>query len=130
MAQNLKNIKVPKRVLDLVDQVLFLIQLDGHLAHVPVAVQFEKATKVPKAYASLGLGSLLILMIFFNLWGNLLVNLLGFVYPAYASFKAIESPNSRDDIQWLTYWTVFGFMNVLEFFSDILLFWIPYLLLM
>ncbi|RKO90592.1 TB2/DP1, HVA22 family-domain-containing protein [Blyttiomyces helicus] len=26
----------------------------------------------------------------------------------------------------LTYWTVFGFLNMVEFFSDIILYWIPF----
>ncbi len=38
----------------------------------------------------------------------------------------MESPSGRDDTQWLTYWTVFGFLNLLEFFSDFLLYWIPF----
>lgn len=45
---------------------------------------------------------------------------------AYASFKAIESPQTDDDKQWLTYWTVIGFVNIIEFFADYLLFWIPF----
>ena len=36
-------------------------------------------------------------------------NVVGFVYPAYMSFKAIETEDDvDDDIQWLTYWVVFG----------------------
>jgi receptor expression-enhancing protein 5/6 len=32
--------------------------------------------------------------------GNLLTNILGFVYPAYASFKAIETKETDDDTLW------------------------------
>ncbi|EXX60505.1 Yop1p [Rhizophagus irregularis DAOM 197198w] len=45
---------------------------------------------------------------------------------AYTSFKAIESTEKSDDTQWLTYWTVFGFLNIIEFFSDTILYWIPF----
>jgi receptor expression-enhancing protein 5/6 len=45
---------------------------------------------------------------------------------AYASFKAIESPGNSDDKQWLTYWTVIGFVQLLEYFSDVLLYWFPF----
>ncbi|KAJ3192546.1 hypothetical protein HDU67_005426, partial [Dinochytrium kinnereticum] len=100
--------------------------LDKELAKIPIAVQFEKTTKIPKSYAVGGVGAVLVLLIFFNFWGNFLTTLIGFVWPAYMSFKAIESTNKDDDRQWLTYWCVFGFLNVLEFFSDILLYWIPF----
>jgi receptor expression-enhancing protein 5/6 len=33
----------------------------------------------------------------------------GVAYPAYASFKALERPQSgHDEKQWLTYWVVYG----------------------
>lgn len=49
-----------------------------------------------------------------------------FLFIAYASFKAIESPGKEDDKQWLTYWTVIGFVQMVEYFSDILLYWFPF----
>eukprot|EP00276_Gloeochaete_wittrockiana_P011300 CAMPEP_0184646544 /NCGR_PEP_ID=MMETSP0308-20130426/3243_1 /TAXON_ID=38269 /ORGANISM="Gloeochaete witrockiana, Strain SAG 46.84" /LENGTH=151 /DNA_ID=CAMNT_0027076643 /DNA_START=187 /DNA_END=642 /DNA_ORIENTATION=- len=50
---------------------------------------------------------------------------LGFVYPAYCSFKALKSPVKEDDTQWLTYWTVYGLWNVVEYFLDFLVCWLP-----
>ncbi|KAJ3118398.1 ER membrane protein DP1/Yop1 [Phlyctochytrium bullatum] len=104
----------------------YLAQLDKELSKIPVAVEIEKRTKVPKAYIFGGAGAILFLLILLNFWGNFLTTLLGFVWPAYQSFKAIESVNKDDDRQWLTYWCVFGFLNVIEFFSDIVLYWIPF----
>ncbi|TPX51201.1 hypothetical protein SeLEV6574_g00424 [Synchytrium endobioticum] len=109
------------------DQVMYYVsQFDKELSRFPWAIELERKTKVPKTYLFGGAGGVLAILIFFNVWGNLLTNLIGFVYPAYASFKAIESSNKEDDVQWLTYWVVFGLLNVLEFFTDILLFWIPF----
>jgi receptor expression-enhancing protein 5/6 len=109
------------------DQVmLYVSQFDKELSKYPWAIELEKKTKVPKTYLAGGVGGVLAILIFFNVWGNLITNLIGFVYPAYASFKAIESPNKEDDVQWLTYWVVFGLLNVIEFFTDILLFWVPF----
>ncbi|XP_063435312.1 receptor expression-enhancing protein 5-like isoform X3 [Mytilus trossulus] len=53
-------------------------------------------------------------------------NFVGFLYPAYASVKAIESRQKEDDTQWLTYWVVYSFFSLVEFFADIFLFWIPF----
>ncbi|XJO78075.1 hypothetical protein BDV3_002570 [Batrachochytrium dendrobatidis] len=96
-------------------------QFNKELAKVPCLVQFEKQTHIPKTYLVAGAGSVLFVLIFVNIWGNLLTDMLGFLYPAYASFKAIESKEVDDDVQWC----VFGFFNVLEFFSDVLLYWLP-----
>ena len=40
-----------------------------------------------------------------------------FAYPAYCSIKALETLNEQDDKKWLTYWVVFAFFSVLEFFA-------------
>ncbi|KAJ3023845.1 hypothetical protein HKX48_000533 [Thoreauomyces humboldtii] len=105
---------------------MYLKQFDIELSKVPIAVEVERRTGLPKTYIVGGLATFGGLLIFLNVWGQLLTNLLGFLYPAYASFKAVESVSKADDTQWLTYWVVFGFMNVLEFFSDFLLHWIPF----
>jgi hypothetical protein len=44
---------------------------------------------------------------------KLLVDLVGFVYPAYMSFKSMDT-NAGDDTQWLTYWIVFSFLSIIE----------------
>lgn len=52
--------------------------------------------------------------------------LISLAYPAFASFKMIESPNKTDVPQWVTYWVIFGFCVLLESFEDILLQWFPF----
>jgi len=76
----------------------------------------------------LGLLSALVLTIVWlaiGIGSSLVCSVICFVYPAYKSFKAVESPQGDDDTQWLTYWIVYSTFNILEYFADIIFFWIP-----
>ena len=46
------------------------------------------------------------------------------------SCKAIDSEDKDDDTQWLTYWVVFSFFSVIEFFTDSVLSWMPFYFLL
>lgn len=101
-------------------------------------------TGLPKAYVVYGVIGLVVGFFFFGLGAGLFwyvqyavvfcvavvsrcrSNLIGFVYPAYMSFKAIESEDKNDDTMWLTYWVVYSFFTIIEGFADVLLFWIPF----
>lgn len=80
------------------------VQLDKELSKIPQLNQLESASGVKKTHMVAGAAAFATLLIFFNIAGQLLTNIVGFGYPAYASFKAIESADKDDDIQWLTYW--------------------------
>jgi receptor expression-enhancing protein 5/6 len=56
---------------------------------------------------------------------KLMVDLLGFVYPAYMSFKSMDS-GSQDDTQWLTYWVVFSFLSIVENLMGFIVVLIPF----
>jgi hypothetical protein len=54
---------------------------------------------VPKVYAILGLGALYFFLIFFNIAGEFLVNIAGFIIPGYYSLNALFSASKVDDTQ-------------------------------
>ena len=77
-----------------------IANFDKELSKFPILKDFEKKTKVPKTYSTASIAAFLIFLVFMNVGGRLITNLFGFVYPAYASFKAIESDKKEDDVQW------------------------------
>lgn len=91
-----------------------------------VLFTLQNTLKVPKEYLVLGAGAAFTLLVFFGVGAGVLCSIVGFLYPAFKSFEAIESKQKGDDIQWLIYWVVFAFFSVIETFIDFLLYWIPF----
>jgi len=91
-----------------------------------VLAQIEAKSGVKRLYIALGCIALVGLYLMVGYGAQFLCNFIGFIYPAYCSIKAIESSDKNDDTQWLTYWVVYSCFHLVEFFSDIFLFWIPF----
>lgn len=101
-------------------------QLEEALSKFAVLGTLEEKTGVKRSYIVLGLVAFFLSFILFGFGAGPLCNLVGFVYPLYASFKALQTSDKTDDTQWLTYWMVYGFFELVESFTDFFLFWIPF----
>merc|ERR1712228_25315 len=93
---------------------------------VDVLIQVETRTHIPRAYLVLAVIGVCLLAFIIGYGAKFLANFIGFLYPAYASFKAIESPEKDDDTKWLTYWVTYACVGVVFEFSDIVISWIPF----
>jgi len=51
---------------------------------------------------------------------------LGTLYPAYRSYKALKNKDLREHVKWMMYWIVFALFTTLETFLDIFLSWFPF----
>jgi len=95
-----------------------LVSLEKQLDQVPQLQMIEEKAKVPKLFLVLGLGVLIILILALDFFGELISNLVGLVYPAYATFKALESSWQIEHQRfWLTYWLVLAVVNTVEYFT-------------
>ncbi|EGR32999.1 TB2 HVA22 family protein, putative [Ichthyophthirius multifiliis] len=70
--------------------------------------------------------TLLLSLVALNIGSLLISNLFGLLYPAYKSFKVLESNANYDDKQWLTYWVVFSCLTVFDNLLQSLLFFLPF----
>ncbi|MCJ1341924.1 ER membrane protein DP1/Yop1 [Peltigera leucophlebia] len=100
-------------------------QIDKELSKYPALNNLEKQTSIPKVYAFLGLASVYFFLIFFNIAGEFLVNVAGFLIPGYYSLDALFSVSKTDDTQWLTYWVVYAFLTVFESAVNAV-YWFPF----
>ncbi|VDO03050.1 unnamed protein product [Rodentolepis nana] len=85
----------------------------------------QEKTGVKAEYIIYGACAFIVLWLMVGWGATLLANFIGFLYPAYASIKAIESTCKEDDTKWLTYWVVYAAFGLIETFTDIFLYWIP-----
>lgn len=101
------------------------------------------ADKLGVKVTTLGLGVIAVVVVFtlLSYGGDLLCSLIGFLYPAYLSYKALEhmlkdiphietttvsklQPHFEEFRQWLTYWVVYAVFCTLDPFLSVALFFV------
>jgi receptor expression-enhancing protein 5/6 len=101
-------------------------ELSEQLEQISLFKTLRAKTGVPTGTFAIGLMSVLFLLVFVGFGASLIVSVVGILYPAYMSFKAIESAEEDDDKMWLTYWVIFAVYNFADRFVDYLFFWVPF----
>lgn len=72
----------------------------GHLLASPYLDQLAAKTKLRRAHIVLGAAVFILFFVFVGFGASFFSSLIGFLFPMYASLKAIETKDSRDDKQW------------------------------
>eukprot|EP01006_Ploeotia_vitrea_P039539 TRINITY_DN66356_c1_g5_i2.p1 TRINITY_DN66356_c1_g5~~TRINITY_DN66356_c1_g5_i2.p1 ORF type:complete len:313 (+),score=157.89 TRINITY_DN66356_c1_g5_i2:102-1040(+) len=103
-----------------------LSQVERRLAKVHFIDSLSRSLKLTRVQAAAALATAIGAVVFLMSGGNALSNLIGFVYPLYASFKAVRSVEKDDDTHWLTYWVVYGSFTVVQSFFQGIVSKIPF----
>jgi len=103
-----------------------LVKIEQFLDKIELMQQLQEKTGIKKLYIAGTIALFVVVFILFGFGAGLLCNFVGFVYPAYASFKSLETPDSKDDRLWLTYWVVYSCFCLIEGFLEYVLFWVPF----
>ncbi|XP_028137340.1 uncharacterized protein LOC114331861 isoform X1 [Diabrotica virgifera virgifera] len=61
-----------------------------------------------------------------SILSRLVILLIGTLYPAYASYKAVRTKNVREYVKWMMYWIVFALFTCVETFTDVFFSWFPF----
>eukprot|EP00536_Pseudo-nitzschia_multiseries_P015275 jgi/Psemu1/298961/fgenesh1_pm.849_\ len=97
-------------------------KIDGFIAKYPAVTQYERfkdleeKTGYPKALFFLASCSLVMILVLVTGGMKLASNLIGFLYPAYMSFKALDGGKGVDGdaTQWMMYWIIFCSVNLVD----------------
>merc|ERR1712070_588467 len=101
-------------------------KIEAFLDKIEIMQTLQDKSGVKKLYIAASISLFVVIFILFGFGAGLLCNFVGFVYPAYASFKSLESQNTNDDRLWLTYWVVYSCFCLIEGFLEYVLFWVPF----
>ena len=96
------------------------------LENIPQLKELSTKTHIKPAYFGIIFLSILSLMVLLEIGGFWIAFLVGFLYPAWASFKAIGTRQKEEDKQWFTYWALFGFIQVFDTVIYSLFRWVPF----
>ncbi len=87
---------------------------------------WEEKTHFAAENLVLIVGGILAICLFSGIGAHFIANMIGFLYPTYATICALETLKKEDDTEWLMYWVVFTTFSVVENFVEFVIYWIPF----
>ncbi|KAJ6223810.1 hypothetical protein RDWZM_002355 [Blomia tropicalis] len=88
-------------------------------------VNFERQYGVPKIYLIHAFVTLTTGYVLFNNFAETIRYFLLYLYPAYQTLVAVQSNEQTKCAHWLKYWSVYGYLQIIEYIGDGLLGSIP-----
>lgn len=80
-----------------------------------VVSKISNLTRLRAEYVTLILLVLGIIFFMATSWGHLiLISFFTYIYPAYKSFRALQTEDHADNKRWMIYWTVYGMIYSFE----------------
>jgi len=86
----------------------------------------EQSTGYAQVYFATAIMIVAWIIVFAVFGAHTFGNFVAFVYPAYMSFKTLESSDANEQMAWLTYWMLYAIFSAFESVADKMLFWLPY----
>ncbi|XP_028398510.1 receptor expression-enhancing protein 5-like [Dendronephthya gigantea] len=111
-------------ITDMVHNIDHVIEGDGNML-ASTLHWFEKATHINRRYLIVAVFLFAVSYLSLGRNAGTLCNILGMIYPIYASIKASEKCCNQQREHWLRYWIVYSIINVLEIALEMFLVWLP-----
>uniref|UniRef100_A0A914ZLD0 Receptor expression-enhancing protein n=1 Tax=Parascaris univalens TaxID=6257 RepID=A0A914ZLD0_PARUN len=78
----------------------------------------EEKTGIRREQFIYGMAVFIVGYLVFGSEAGLMCNLIGFIYPAFATLQITESAARDEAIPWLLYWTIFGAFSLTDFYAE------------
>ena len=110
------------------DQLKFKMEkFNSEVLKIPYMKELSEKTGIPAGVFILIDITIIVVLVAFNFsFSNVLVQIVGVIYPVFKSIKALETRRTDDDQQWLTYWCLFSLFQLADSLACCLLHYIPF----
>lgn len=108
------------------DRQQIVEQVNAQLSEIPALNALAELMKVKPIFVAAA-GALMCLgFVLYGFGGQMVCTLVGCLFPAFESFKAIEAKNSHLTSHWLNYWVVLACIATIEHLLYYVLVWVPF----